>query len=48
MENQLVLWYNKESFAVRPRILPMSFGATIMNEGSFAQVSCIVPEGKES
>ena len=25
----------------------MTFGASIMNEGSFAQVSCIVPVGDE-
>ena len=25
----------------------MSFGANVMNEGSFAQVSCIVPVGDE-
>jgi hypothetical protein len=34
-------------FLVQPNILPMSFGASVMNEGSFAQVSCIVPEGDE-
>ena len=25
----------------------MSFGTNVMNEGSFAQVSCIVPQGDE-
>ena len=30
-----------------PKILPLSFGAQIMNEGAFAQVSCIVTEGDQ-
>ena len=28
-------------------MLPLSFGAEVMNEGAFAQVSCIVTEGDE-
>ena len=28
-------------------MLPLSFGAEVMNEGAFAQVSCIVSEGDE-
>ena len=27
--------------------MPLSFGAEILNEGAFAQVSCIVAEGDE-
>ena len=34
-------------FSVPPAVLPLSFGKNIMNEGSFAQLSCIVPEGDE-
>ena len=30
-----------------PEILPLSFGKDIMNEGDFAQVSCIVTSGDE-
>ena len=30
-----------------PRILPLTFGQDIMNEGQFAQVVCIVTEGDE-
>ena len=30
-----------------PDLLPLSFGRHIMNEGSFAQASCIVSEGDE-
>ena len=41
----MFLWYF--IFLVKPLILPMTFGAEVMNEGSFAQVSCIVPEGDE-
>ena len=28
-------------------MLPLSFGNTITNEGSFAQLSCVVTEGDE-
>ena len=28
-------------------MLPLSFGRHVMNEGSFAQASCIVSEGDE-
>ena len=34
-------------FTEPPEILPLSFGKDIMNEGAFAQVSCIVSEGDE-
>jgi Immunoglobulin I-set domain len=30
-----------------PKVMPLSFGADILNEGAFAQVSCIVAEGDE-
>ena len=30
-----------------PSILPLTFGASVMNEGSFAQVSCVVREGDD-
>ena len=30
-----------------PKILPMTFGADVLNEGAFAQLSCIVTEGDE-
>ena len=30
-----------------PQILPLSFGADILDEGSFAQVSCIVAKGDQ-
>ena len=33
--------------SVTPVILPLRFGQEIMNEGGFAQVSCIVSEGDE-
>ena len=28
-------------------MLPLSFGSTVTNEGSFAQLSCVVTEGDE-
>ena len=34
-------------FIESPEVLPLSFGADIMNEGDFAQVSCIVRKGDE-
>ena len=37
--------FNSLHFSVAPIILPLSFGTEVMNEGSFAQVSCIVREG---
>ena len=33
--------------SVPPVILPLSFGQSVLNEGGFAQVSCIVTEGDE-
>ena len=30
-----------------PDLLPLTFGRSVMNEGSFAQASCIVSEGDE-
>mgnify|MGYP002048856464 CR=1 FL=1 len=33
--------------SVPPVILPLRFGQEIMNEGGFAQVSCIVSKGDE-
>ncbi len=30
-----------------PNLLPLSFGAEVMNEGAFSQLSCIVSEGDE-
>ena len=37
----------KLSILVPPVILPLSFGQEVLNEGGFAQVSCIVTEGDE-
>ena len=33
--------------SVPPVILPLSFGQSVLNEGGFAQISCIVTEGDE-
>ena len=30
-----------------PRILPLSFGAEVLNEGAFGQLSCVVTEGDQ-
>ena len=30
-----------------PKLLPLTFGADVMDEGGFAQVSCIVTKGDE-
>ena len=30
-----------------PKLLPLSFGTSVMNEGEFAQVSCIVRQGDQ-
>ena len=30
-----------------PQLLPLSFGTPVMNEGDFAQVSCIVRQGDQ-
>ena len=30
-----------------PKIIPISFGSDIMNEGAFAQLTCVVTEGDE-
>ena len=34
-------------FSVPPDMLPISFGRDVLNEGAFAQASCIVTEGDE-
>ena len=30
-----------------PRILPLSFGSDVLNEGAFGQLSCVVTEGDQ-
>ena len=30
-----------------PKILPLSFGSEVLNEGAFGQLSCVVTEGDE-
>ena len=44
---KLFIFYLILSFKDPPRILPLTFGQDVMNEGQFAQVVCIVTEGDE-
>ena len=37
--------YQKPKFVEPPKILPFGFGASIFNEGDYAQASCVVSTG---
>ena len=37
----------EQSVVEPPKILPLSFGSDVLNEGAFGQLSCVVTEGDE-